>query len=204
MWSLYIHRWSLYAGLITWKIYPWGPAKWSLYAGGVYIQVVLRAGLTVMYKVLYYWSNHTDSHSPQQKSTLIGNGLVLPFWNKTVGTAGKPTEHRSVRGTLLRRVPGPCESLSCSSRTTETTWCDLLSWLQQCYQGNNTQSLSLSLGVLDYLSQVCHTASNRIWQYPWTLAWTLWYGRVRGEAGRWPYSVLWWESFTYSTVGHHL
>ncbi len=36
-----IHRWSLYAGSIAWKIYTQGPAnvvfisRWSLYAGGL-------------------------------------------------------------------------------------------------------------------------------------------------------------------------
>ncbi len=26
-----IHRWSLYAGYITWKVYPWGLVKCGLY-----------------------------------------------------------------------------------------------------------------------------------------------------------------------------
>ena len=37
-----IHRWSLYAGSITWKVYLWGFVKCGLYK-----QVVFRAGLTV-------------------------------------------------------------------------------------------------------------------------------------------------------------
>ncbi len=35
-----IHRWSLYASSITWKVYTWGPnvmfiSRWSLYTGGL-------------------------------------------------------------------------------------------------------------------------------------------------------------------------
>ena len=30
-----IHRWSLYADSITWKVYPWGPVNY-----GIYMQVV--------------------------------------------------------------------------------------------------------------------------------------------------------------------
>ncbi len=37
-----IHRWSLYAGSITWEVYPWGPVKCGLYK-----QVVFRRGLIV-------------------------------------------------------------------------------------------------------------------------------------------------------------
>ncbi len=36
------HRWSLDTGSITWKIYLWGPIKC-----GLYMQVVVGAGLTV-------------------------------------------------------------------------------------------------------------------------------------------------------------
>ncbi len=43
-----IHRCSLYAGSITWKVDPWGPGE----AGGLYKQVVYRACLTVQ------WSLH--------------------------------------------------------------------------------------------------------------------------------------------------
>ena len=32
-----IHRWSLYAGSITWKVYPWGLVKCSLYKQVVFI-----------------------------------------------------------------------------------------------------------------------------------------------------------------------
>ncbi len=43
-----IHRSSLYAGSITWKIYPWEPVKCGLYKQVVFIcHVVFRAGLTV-------------------------------------------------------------------------------------------------------------------------------------------------------------
>ncbi len=43
-----IHRWSLYGGSITaWKVYPCGPVNVVFYAGGLYIQVVFRPGLTV-------------------------------------------------------------------------------------------------------------------------------------------------------------
>ncbi len=34
-----IHGWSLYAGSIAWKVYPWGPVKCGLYK-----QVVLYTG----------------------------------------------------------------------------------------------------------------------------------------------------------------
>ncbi len=34
-----IHKWSLYTGSITWKVYHWGPvvfiSRWSLYTGGL-------------------------------------------------------------------------------------------------------------------------------------------------------------------------
>ncbi len=46
-----IHRWSLYAGSITWKACPWGPVKCGLCkyrVGGLYVQVVFRAGFTVV------------------------------------------------------------------------------------------------------------------------------------------------------------
>ncbi len=36
-----IHRWSLYVGSITWKVYLWGPVKCGLYK-----QVAFRGGLT--------------------------------------------------------------------------------------------------------------------------------------------------------------
>ncbi len=36
MWSWY-KRWSLYAGSITWKVYPWRPAKCGLYKQVVFI-----------------------------------------------------------------------------------------------------------------------------------------------------------------------
>ncbi len=32
-----IHRWSLYGGLVTCKIFPWGPAKCGLYKQVVFI-----------------------------------------------------------------------------------------------------------------------------------------------------------------------
>ncbi len=45
---LLIHRWSLYEGLIAWKVYTMGPVNCGLYyAGSLYIQVVFRAGFTV-------------------------------------------------------------------------------------------------------------------------------------------------------------
>ncbi len=40
---VFIHRGSLYAGSIAWKIYTWGTVKCGLYK-----QVVFRAGLTVL------------------------------------------------------------------------------------------------------------------------------------------------------------
>ncbi len=42
-----IHRWSLYAGSIIWKVYLWGPVKC-----GLYIQVAFRAGLTGTCKMI--------------------------------------------------------------------------------------------------------------------------------------------------------
>ncbi len=45
--AVLIHRWSLYEGSITWKVYmvyPWGPVVYGLYK-----KVVFRAGLTVYY-----------------------------------------------------------------------------------------------------------------------------------------------------------
>ncbi len=44
-----MHRSSLYAGSIVWKIYTWGPVKCGLYKQVVYIQVVFREGLTVQH-----------------------------------------------------------------------------------------------------------------------------------------------------------
>ncbi len=35
--AILIHRWSLYAGSITWKVYPWGPVKCGLYKQVVFI-----------------------------------------------------------------------------------------------------------------------------------------------------------------------
>ncbi len=32
-----IHRWSLYAGSVTWKIYPWEPLKCGLYKQVVFV-----------------------------------------------------------------------------------------------------------------------------------------------------------------------
>ena len=32
-----IHRWSLYAGSIAWKVYPWGPVKFGLYKQVVFL-----------------------------------------------------------------------------------------------------------------------------------------------------------------------
>ncbi len=46
-----IHRWSLYVGSITWKIYPWGPVQCGLYKQVVFIQVVFRARLTQIDRV---------------------------------------------------------------------------------------------------------------------------------------------------------
>ncbi len=48
-----IHRWSLCTGSVTWKAYPEGPVKMqSLWTGGLYTQVVLRAGSSVFELVL--------------------------------------------------------------------------------------------------------------------------------------------------------
>ena len=49
-----IHRWSLYAGSITGEVYHWEPVKCGLYKqapGGLYIQVVFRAGWPI-YSIL--------------------------------------------------------------------------------------------------------------------------------------------------------
>ncbi len=40
-----LHRWSLYTGSITRKVYLCGPMKYGLYKHGLYIQVVFSAGL---------------------------------------------------------------------------------------------------------------------------------------------------------------
>ncbi len=32
-----IHRWSLYAGSMTWEVYPWGPVKCDLHKQVVFI-----------------------------------------------------------------------------------------------------------------------------------------------------------------------
>ncbi len=52
---VHTHRWSLYSGLIPWKLYPWGPVncglykqvvfihRWSLIHRWCYAQVVFRA-----------------------------------------------------------------------------------------------------------------------------------------------------------------
>ncbi len=54
-----IHRWSFYAGSITWKVYDWGWYKvafiirWSLYTQ----QVVFRASWTVLWS-LYFKTAH--------------------------------------------------------------------------------------------------------------------------------------------------
>ncbi len=42
-----IHRLSLYAGSIAWKVYQWGPVKCRLYKQVVFIQLVFGVGLTV-------------------------------------------------------------------------------------------------------------------------------------------------------------
>ncbi len=34
---VFIHRWSLYAGSIKWKVYTWGPVKCGLYKQVVFI-----------------------------------------------------------------------------------------------------------------------------------------------------------------------
>ncbi len=41
-----IHRWSLYVGSITWKVYPLGPVKCGLYKHVVFMYR-FRSGLTV-------------------------------------------------------------------------------------------------------------------------------------------------------------
>ncbi len=46
-----IHRWSLYAGSIAWKLYSCGLVKRSLYK-----QVVFRPGLTVGLSVMWAYS----------------------------------------------------------------------------------------------------------------------------------------------------
>ncbi len=49
-----VHRWSLYAGSITGEVYHWGPVNCGLYKqvpGGLYIQVVFRAGWPIYYIV---------------------------------------------------------------------------------------------------------------------------------------------------------
>ncbi len=61
-----IHGWSLYAGSVTCKVYPWGPVKYGLYTCYKqvvfeYIHVVFRAGLTVCSLVFYLTSHSIKS-----------------------------------------------------------------------------------------------------------------------------------------------
>ncbi len=53
------HRWSLYACLITWKVYARASVQCGLNkAGGLYIQVFFKTGLTIhdcMFVVITVW-----------------------------------------------------------------------------------------------------------------------------------------------------
>ncbi len=63
-----IHRWSLYTGTITWKVYPWGPIKCCLYK-----HVIFRLGLTV-------WPNTQGTAALECIGCLGGN--PIQFYNR--------------------------------------------------------------------------------------------------------------------------
>ena len=53
-----IHRWSLYAGYITWKVYPWGLVKCGLYKQVVFIYRWSLEQVQLQYILLYIFDKY--------------------------------------------------------------------------------------------------------------------------------------------------
>ncbi len=96
MWSLYTGGYSLYAGSITWKVYPWGPVKCF------YKQVVFRSGLNV----------HVTVHWP--RSVIFNFGC--DDFESSVGVWGTFKFHLTVPCAAWPAQP----SISCTGKGSKT------------------------------------------------------------------------------------